>query len=147
GVLSAIALVLIVTANVGFASAQSTVDPRLDAVLLYRALGRDLPADGLPLVVSDVTIHAPNLFEDFPYTTAYVRRPVLLREGDGRIRLPGVELLYNGEWLHFGGEDVRERLLRRGGDVYVVYDRDARTCTATDVPLPTASHELIVVVE
>ena len=29
--------------------------------------------------------------------------------------------------------------------MYVVYDRDARTCTATDLPLPTASHQSVPV--
>ncbi len=141
--LSGFPLVVVVGANVGFARAQSAVDPRLDSVRLYQALGRDLPADGAPLVVTDVTIHTPDLFEDFPYATAYLRRPVLLREPDGGIRLPAAEEPYNGRRMRFGGEDVRELLYRRGGDVYVAYDPDARSCRATDVPAPATGHQLV----
>ena len=36
-------------------------------------------------------------------------------------------------------------LRRRGGDVYVVYDANARTCRATDVPLRTAGRQFAAV--
>jgi hypothetical protein len=129
-------LVLVVGANVHFAASQSSVDAgRMEAVRLYRSLGRDLPPDDLPLVVTDLTLDRPGLFEDFPYATAYLRRPILLRERDGEVRLPAVDELYDGKPIRFGGEDARERLVRHGGDVYVAYDPDARHCYGADVPL------------
>jgi hypothetical protein len=39
----------------------------------YRALGAALPPDGYPMVVADM----PDLFAEYPFTTAYLRRPVL----------------------------------------------------------------------
>jgi hypothetical protein len=129
-------LVLVVAANVRFASSQSVIDTgRAEAVELYRSLGRDLPRDDLPLVVTDLTIDRPGLFEDFPYATAYLRRPVLVREPHAEIRLPAADDVYDGKPLRLGGEDARERLLRHGGDVYVAYDPDARRCYSADVPL------------
>jgi len=143
--LAAAVLAVVVGENVSFAAAQSTTDRRTGFVRLYQALGRDLPADGAPIVVADLTIQTPGLFEDFPYATAYLRRAVLLRENDGGLRLPAGDEMYDGRRLRFGGEDARDLLRRRGGDVYVVYDADARTCRAADVPLPTAGRQFVTV--
>jgi hypothetical protein len=135
-VLYVVMLGLVIAANVHFASAQSIVDVgRAEAVEFYRSLGNDLPHDELSLVVTDLTLGSPGLFEDFPYATAYVRRPVLLRERDGHVRLPSVTEPFDGRLVRFGGEDARERLLQRGGDVYVAYDPDARQCYGADVSL------------
>jgi hypothetical protein len=127
---------LVVAANVRFTSPQLATDAgRAEAVQLYRSLGRDLPPDDLPLVVTDLTTDRSGLFEDFPYATAYLRRPVLLREPGGAVRLPAAIDLYDGKPLRLGGENASERLVRHGGDVYVAYDPDARQCHGADVPL------------
>jgi len=126
---------LVVGANLRFARLQSVDDPRGATVRLYRSLGSELPPDGLPLVVTDITTGRRGLFEDFPYTTAYLRRPVLLREPGGLVRLPAGDEPIDGQLVHWGGEDVGERLLRRGGSVYVAYDPEARSCYGADVPL------------
>ncbi len=127
---------LVVAANVRFASSHSVIDAvRTEAVQVYRSLGRDLPPDNLPLVVTDLTSDRSGLFEDFPYATAYLRRPVLLREPGGQVRLPEANGLYDGKPLRLGGEDASERLVHRGGDVYIAYDPEARQCYGADVPL------------
>jgi len=87
---------------------------------LYRMLGRDLPRDGAPLVVDGM----PGLFEDYPYTTAYLRRPVVVRDRSGLLRLPGTD-----------GERADHELLRRGGALYIAYDPYERQCAAVKVPL------------
>jgi hypothetical protein len=131
--------VLIVAADVRFLAAQSADDPRAAEVSRYRLLGADLPRDEWPLVVTDV--ERAGLFEDFPFATAYLRRPILFRDESGGVRLPSVQEVHNGQPLRIGGEDVRVRLVARGGDVYVAYDPDARQCLGTDVPL-SAWHEI-----
>jgi hypothetical protein len=123
-------------ANLRFVSLQAADEPgRAESVRLYRSLGSDLPHDGFPLVVTELQTVRPGLFEDFPFATAYLRRPVILRDPAGRVRLPAGEEPYKGQVLHLGGEDAREPLLRRGGNVYVAYDPDARQCYGADVPL------------
>jgi len=113
---------------------------------MYRDVGRELPHDGLPLVVTDVTGDWPGLFEDFPFATAYLRRPVLLREPSGVIRLPKLNDVYEGRPFEMGGEDVADTLLRAGGDVYVAYDPDARQCRGTDIPAATSRGAISVAV-
>jgi hypothetical protein len=141
--LCAVMLGLVVAANLRFTGAQTAVDPgRAEAVQLYRSLGKDLPHDELPLVVTDLTSDRPGLFEDFPYATAYLRRPVLLRAPGGHVRLPEVEELYEGRLIRIGGEDAEAPLLRRGGDVYVAYNPDARQCYGADVSL-SAWHQSV----
>lgn len=49
---------------------------------IYRSLGRDLPRDGAPLIVADL----PHLFAHYPFTTAYLRRPVVRYVPDPRPR-------------------------------------------------------------
>ena len=137
----ATALVILIAANVTFAAAQVATDPRGETVELYRWLGRNLPIDQAPLVVADLAVDTPGLFEDFPYTTAYLRRPVIIREHDARLRLPALDVLWEGRTLHLGGEDADQLLRRRGGDVYIVYDPGASGCGAPDVPLPAATPE------
>lgn len=129
----------IVATNVRFAAAKTVVDTtHSEAVRLYRSLGDQLPHDGLPLLVTDITSEWPGLFEDFPFATAYLRRPVLLRDADGRIRLPVLQGAYDGKPLVMGGEEASERLRRRGGDLYIAYDPAARRCQAVEVPVRDA---------
>jgi hypothetical protein len=134
GLFSASLLAWIVVANARFTAAQAVVEPvRSDAVRMYRDVGRELPHDGLPLVVTDVTADWPGLFEDFPYATAYLRRPVLFREPTGAIRLPKLNDVYEGRPFQMGGEDMSDALRRRESDVYVAYDPEARECRGADV--------------
>jgi len=131
------AVAAIIVADTMFLAAQPETDPqRVESVAMYRALGHDLPHDGLPLVVTDdVTDDRPSLFEDFPYATAYVRRPLLLRDSGGAIHLPSGTELFDGRMMMFGGEDATGLLRRRGRDVYVVHDPDARSCFGVDIPI------------
>jgi hypothetical protein len=136
---------VVIWINVRFASAQTRVDAvRSDSVRLYRAVGAQLPHDDLPLVVADLTADWPGLFEDYPYATGYLRRPVLVHERDGTIRLPRADDPYDGRSIRIGGEDVRAILARRGGDVYVAYDPDARACRARPVPLSVPDHSISI---
>jgi hypothetical protein len=136
---------VVISANVRFASAQTRVDAvRSDAVRIYRAVGAQLPHDDLPLVVADITADWPGLFEDYPYATGYLRRPVLLHERGGMIRLPRADDLYGGRPLRIGGEDVRAILVRRGGDVYVAYDPEARTCRGRPVALSVPGQSISI---
>ena len=126
----------IIATNVRFAAAKTVVDStHSEAVRLYRSLGGQLPDDGLPLLVTDITSEWPGLFEDFPFATAYLRRPIVLRDADGRLRLPVLQGTYEGRPLVMGGEEASDRLRRRGGDLYIAYDPDARRCRAADVPV------------
>jgi hypothetical protein len=128
--------VLVIVLSARFAAPAPSADPvRGESVYLYRGLGADLPHDDAPLVVSDLMIGREYLFEDFPYTTAYLRRPILLREPDGTVRLPVAIDPYDGHPLRLGGENVEGLLRRRGGEVYVAYDPEARACYGADVPL------------
>ncbi len=133
---AAFAVIALIATDARFAAAHSVFDAaRSQAVVWYRALGRDLPRYDRPLVVTDVQAESPALFEEFPYVTAYMRRPVLLREPDGRIRLPQGDAPYADRFIHFGGEDVRGILRRRGDDVYIAYDPDAHQCYGAPVAL------------
>lgn len=133
---SAALVAILVAANVAFTAAQAVFDEtHSNVVRLYREIGRALPLDGLPLVITDVTAEWPGLFQDFPFATAYLRRPIVLRDRDGLLHVPGLTTTYEGKPLNMGGEDVAEKLQRRGGDVYIAYDPDARRCAGPDVPL------------
>jgi hypothetical protein len=133
--------------DVRFTAAQPTTDPaRADVVEFYRSLGRDLPHDHMPIAVTDITLDRPSLFEDFPYASAYLRRPLLLRESDGTLRLPAVTEPWEGKMVRFGGERVDELLYRRGGDVYVAYDPAARSCFGVDMPLGAWARDVPVAV-
>jgi hypothetical protein len=132
-------LVMLIAANVSFAAAQVATDPRAETVELYRWLGKNLPADPAPLVVADLAIDTPGLFEDFPYATAYLRRPVIIREHDARLRLPATDAPWEGRIVRFGGEDADPLLRRRGGELYIAYDLDATRCLAPGVPLAAAT--------
>src|SRR5206468_7588386 len=127
--------------------AQTVVDrTHSDAVRMYRDVGRELPHDGLPLVVTDVMGEMPGVFEDYPFATAYLRRPVLLREPTGMIRLPKLNDVYEGRPFQMGGEDVADLLVRGGGDVYVAYDPDARECRGSEIPSATSRGAISIAV-
>jgi hypothetical protein len=87
---------------------------------IYRALGRALPRDGAPLIVADM----PELFEQYPFATAYLLRPVVRYIPDGALLKLGTS------------EDARPALLERGGFVYVAYDGSFRQCAHQDVTPP-----------
>jgi hypothetical protein len=83
---------------------------------LYRAIGRALPRDYAPLIVPDM----PDLFNDYPFGTAYVRRPVVRYDASGALLKLGTT------------EDARPALVERGGFAYLAYDRSLRACPFFD---------------
>lgn len=97
----------------------------------YRALGAALPLDGYPLVVADM----PDLFGDYPFTTAYLRRPVL------RYNAPAVPLvLPTGLLTKLGTtEDAFPTLLEHyafaDDFLYVVYNPMLHECAYQNVDL------------
>jgi hypothetical protein len=84
---------------------------------IYRAVGSALPHDGTPLVVADM----PHLFNDYPFATAYLRRPVVRMSASGALSKLGT------------AEDALPALIQRGGEVYVAYDRSLHLCAHPDV--------------
>lgn len=85
---------------------------------LTRTVGRALPHDGAPLVVVDL----PDLFADYPFTTAYLRRPVVRYGPSGNLLKLDTT------------EDAAPDLLAHRGVAYVAYDPSMRQCAGgTDV--------------
>jgi hypothetical protein len=105
------------TAKEGASAEGTVVTPAINASReLYRAMGGALPRDGVPLVVADM----PHLFNDYPYATAYLRRPVVRMDASGTLLKLG------------SSEDALPALVARGGDVYMAYDRSLRACSHPD---------------
>jgi hypothetical protein len=105
------------TAKEGAVAEGTVVTPAVNASHeLYRAIGGALPRDGAPLVVADM----PHLFNDYPFATAYLRRPVVRMDASGTLSKLGTT------------EDALPALLERGGSVYVAYDRSLRVCAHPD---------------
>jgi hypothetical protein len=99
---------------------------------MYRMLGRTLPNDGHPLIVADL----PELFEEYPFATAYLRRPVVRYNSSGDPYNQSGDLL-----LKLGtSEDATPDLLDEYGFpndfVYIAYDKLKRLCEFNVVSLP-----------
>jgi len=97
---------------------------------MYRMIGAVLPRDGYPLMAVDV----PDLFGDYPFTTAYLRRPVVRYNPSDDPDSVGDRLQKLGTI-----EDAAPDLLNRYGFpnavIYVAYDGSRRQCAYEDVPL------------
>ena len=107
--------------------AGSTDLPRWSAALatefpmdVYRDLGERLPRDGFPLVATHFA--DPDLFTQYPFATAYVRRPIVLLE-NGVFTLP------------WGGTPADIGRLRREKYAYVAYNPFGRRCRGEPVPI------------
>jgi hypothetical protein len=83
---------------------------------IYRSLAGMLPRDDAPLVVADM----PGLFGEYPFPTAYLRRPVVRFESPARFLKLATE------------EDAGPALLARGGFAYVAYDPWQHRCAHED---------------
>jgi hypothetical protein len=83
---------------------------------IYRSLAGLLPRDDAPLVVADM----PGLFGEYPFPTAYLRRPIVRFEPPGRFMKLATE------------EDAGPALLARGGFAYLVYDPWQHRCAHED---------------
>ncbi|MBI3399994.1 MAG: fibronectin type III domain-containing protein [Acidobacteria bacterium] len=88
---------------------------------LYRSLAGMLPRDGAPLVVADM----PGLFGEYPFPTAYLRRPIVRFETPGWPVKPKLVKLSTDE-------DAGPALLARGGFTYLAYDPWQHRCTHED---------------
>ncbi|MBI3492854.1 MAG: fibronectin type III domain-containing protein [Acidobacteria bacterium] len=94
-----------------------------DSHELYRSLGRALPRDGAPLVVADM----PGLFSEYPFATAYLRRPIVRFQPPGSLVNPGTV------------ENAGPALLARGGFAYLAYDPWQHQCALEDATPDTWS--------
>jgi len=92
--------------------------PKTYPIAMYHALGDRLPNDCYPIVA----IELGDLFKDYPFPTAYLRRPIVVAHYDA-LALP---------WEDEPADLDRLRELRFA---YVVYDPQARRCIGEAVPL------------
>jgi hypothetical protein len=96
---------------------------------MYHALGDRLPRDNYPIVAAELG----DLFGDYPFATAYLRRPVVLLKYD-ELALP---------WEDEPAALARIAELR---EAYVVYDPRARECrSGALVSLPAWKFDRIAV--
>jgi hypothetical protein len=110
----AVAVAGVVASNLSFVDLHPPESRRLRD--LYRVLGRVLPADGRPFIVADI----PESFRDYPFATAYLRRPIVEYQGSGALVKPGTT------------EDARADLQTHGPVAHVAYDRSVRHCVHED---------------
>jgi hypothetical protein len=96
---------------------------------MYHALGDRLPRDDFPVVAVDLG----DLFRDYPFATAYLRRPVVLLKDDDELTLP---------WEDEPADLGRLAEMR---EAYIIYDPRARLCRADAVPLPDWTFDRIAV--
>ncbi|HMB82094.1 MAG TPA: BACON domain-containing protein, partial [Vicinamibacterales bacterium] len=104
---------------------------------LYRALGRSMPRDGYPLLVADL----PDLFGDYPFTTAYLRRPLLRYNAAGDPHNRSGDLFVKLGTTEDATPDLLQRYQSVNDVVYVAYDGGIRQCAFDAVtlgPLPGA---------
>jgi hypothetical protein len=86
---------------------------------VYQSLGRQIPPDGYPLVATHLA--DATLFTQYPYTTAQLRRPVVLLE-DSKLMLP-----------HGAPADLER--LREFPYAYVAFNPFGARCDGAAVPL------------
>jgi hypothetical protein len=101
---------------IGMARARAVWSPQS----MFRALGGDLPRDGIPLVV----VGMPGRFNSYPFATAYLRRSIVEQNEKGEVHPVGTT-----DW------DAGGILLERWPRVYVAYDPLDRDCAGEPVAL------------
>ncbi len=100
---------------------------------VYRMLGAKLPHDGYPLIVVDL----PHLFtgDDYPYATAYVRRPIVQFNSLADPSNRSGNLLFKLLTHEDATPALRERYHAAGDLFYVLYDGSSRECAFSHIDI------------